>query len=594
MNVATSNALWRTLIVVLALFTVASVAIDTASLPRVMKLGIRGEPLVDAMHYADRGPTTMMVDSLSTDSPLRSAGVVPGDRIRFDDPLGYWQSRIAGDVVALTVIRDGSARRIEVTVPPARSLPPFSWAIQGLALATAVASLLIGVVVGWRRPNSIAMRGLAATSVIAPAGYSYAAAQAWHFLPIDFFGSVASLLPFATIVFFALHFPDDRPAGLRLRLARVYPWIFGLFVVAVVSWTGLLYAGHYEPFARYAVRVGVAVTALLFFGALVLGSREAEGEAKLRFRWMLGTVGVIVGTGVAFNVNFWLGTPIPQHWLLLAMNVATMLGIAGLVYAVFRHRVMDFGFALNRALVYGIASAILLLTFFGLEKLAEHYVHVEGREQNAMIDGGIALGVFLFFHRVRHWVEHHLERIFFSGWHRSEAKLRQFIAQAEHITTVDALAAAFTAEIGRFTGGAGNATYRRGAEGQYDRIDGTLRAAPSRIDADEPVVVALRADRKPARINDTRSTLPALLALPMMRRSTLDGFVLLESKSHGEPYRPDEIELLEFAVNQAGRDLHSLEAAEREQQATMLRAANEELRSIVEIAIVGRKAEAAD
>jgi len=53
-----------------------------------------------------------------------------------------------------------------------------------------------------------------------------------------------------------------------------------------------------------------------------------------------------------------------------------------------------------------------------------------------------------------------------------------------------------------------------------------------------------------------------VIALPMIHRGILSGFVVLAPRPDGNLYRPDEIELLEFAVTQVGLDLHALQVDE--------------------------------
>lgn len=473
-------------------------------------------------------------------------------------------------------------------MPAAGSLPRYHLVNYVLGALSVFIALVIGVVIGWRRTDGIALRALAATALLAPLAFPYSAPEAIHLPWLDFMGSVSMVIFVGVIVLFALNYPDDRPVGWRAKLKRIYPWFFGLHVVAAVVFFGRLYAGYFEPIAWPIFRVAEAADPALFFAGILLAWRQARGESRVRFQWILATVGAMVGVFLLGNLNAWTGKPIPVEEFELISNATLIIAELGLVYAVFRHRVFDFGFAINRALVYGAASAILLLAFFLLEKLAEHYLHVEGRGPNALIDGGIALGVFLFFHRVRHWVEHHLERLFFSTWHNNEQALRRFVKQAAHITSSDSLTAALTVEFDRFTGGAGAATYRRTADGHFQRAAGTLDGAPEIVDANEPIVVALRSDGHPVRREDTASHLPAVIALPMSHRAVLDGFILVGPKRSKEIYRPDEIELLGFAAHQVGLDYHALEAAAFESEAAVLRASNQEMRSLLELALVGQ------
>ena len=595
MKPSTSTAVWRCFIVSLAIIAGTQFFIELISLPRILTLGVRAERLDTSRFLPERGPTTFIIDSIPPASPLVAAGVQPGDRLRYDRPLDRWYSRVAGDKLSLTVIRGDSSRHVEVVMPAADSLPRYAIATQVLGALTSLLALVLGVAVGWRRTDSIALRALAVASLQVPLTFPFSAPEAIHLLWLDYLGSVATALGPGAMVFFAVNYPDDSPVGLRAIIKRVYPWLFGLHVIAAVIYMGRLYSGYLEPLAFPVFMVAGVVEPVLFLAAILLGWHNASGESRVRFQWILGTLGAIMTTILAGKLNNAIGSPIPAELFDVTANVAVLVAVLGFTYAIFRHRVFDFGFAINRALVYGVVTLILLLAFFGLEKLAEHNLHVESREKNALLDGGIALVVFLFFHRVRHAVEHYLERLFFSKWHNNEKALRHFIKQAEHITRSDALMAALTVELDRFTDAAGNATYRRDAEGHFERAAGTLEGAPEIIDANEPMVVALRTNRLPTRCSDTKSYLSFAVALPMTYRADLDGFVLIGGKLSKPIYRPDEMELLGFAANQIGLDLHALEAEELRQDATeherevaLLRANNREMRMLVELALAGQ------
>lgn len=60
-----------------------------------------------------------------------------------------------------------------------------------------------------------------------------------------------------------------------------------------------------------------------------------------------------------------------------------------------------------------------------------------------------------------------------------------------------------------------------------------------------------------------------MLALPMFHRADLIGLVLIGAKPNTDTYRPDEEEVLAFAVHRIGLDLDALriEALERETDA---------------------------
>jgi hypothetical protein len=237
-----------------------------------------------------------------------------------------------------------------------------------------------------------------------------------------------------------------------------------------------------------------------------------------------------------------------------------------LAYAILRHRVLNIGFAINRVMVYGAASAGMLLSFGLIEWVAHHLLDFAGREKSVWLDAGIALGIFLVFHRLRHWGEKQIERLFFHTWHVKEQALRQFVKEAPFISRPEALLSAFTAALDRFTSGAAHALYRRTPEGDYRRVAATLVDAPITVDADEPLAVSLRASQAPVHPSDAHSALPGELALPSIHHGQLDGFVLLGTKPDGETYRPDEKDVLGFTAHQVGLDFRALRMEQLERE----------------------------
>ncbi len=193
---------------------------------------------------------------------------------------------------------------------------------------------------------------------------------------------------------------------------------------------------------------------------------------------------------------------------------------------------------------------------FGLiEWAVEHFVHIEGREKSALIDAGIALGVFLAFHRVRDFVEHYIESWFFHSWHSNEAQLRTFVKEASFVGKAAALAKAFVDELTRFSGGATCALYEASASRTFTLKGGEGAAV---MDGDDVVVVKMRAGRDLVEAADG-------LYLPIIYRTDLTGFIRMGLKPGGEGYRPDECEVLTYAAHSVGLDLHALKVEELEQ-----------------------------
>jgi hypothetical protein len=295
--------------------------------------------------------------------------------------------------------------------------------------------------------------------------------------------------------------------------------------------------------------------------------RRSTGAVRQRVQWV-GIAIAIRFAAMALGTLPFLDFVRTQEYV-GAQLVVTILANIALAYGILRHRVFDVGLAVNRALVYGIVSLVLLVSFGLLEWTAHHFVSFEEAEKNTLVDAGIALGLYLVFHRLRHSVEHFVERLFFHKWHANETRLRRFVQQAAHITAPLALVDACLTALQHFSGNAGAALYRLEG-GRYALAGSTGLAAPQTAGIDDPLAVALRTDQASGVPADCASALPGALALPMTLRGELQGFILLGQKPNGGAYRADEIAVLEFAAHQVGLDLQALRSDQLEAQVRRL------------------------
>jgi len=174
-----------------------------------------------------------------------------------------------------------------------------------------------------------------------------------------------------------------------------------------------------------------------------------------------------------------------------------IFAIALLSYSVLQSRHFDVGFVLHRTLVYGVVSFSLLASFGLAEWTADHFLPQAWHGADEYYSAGIALTLFLSFHRLRDWVEHHIERLFFHHWQQNEAELRRFVAAAGHFEQMQALCDAFAKEIVRFSGGAGAALYLRRLDGIYHLEAGALDEAQPEHADDDRTLALMKAERRP-------------------------------------------------------------------------------------------------
>jgi hypothetical protein len=558
---------WRLLLALALLTTAASVTASLSNFARsaglLRDIGPIGMTLVQPVGTPVGWSE---VKDLWPVGPARAAGLVQGDLVRIDRPLGYsWR---ADQPIPITVERGGEHFSRTLVIPPlvqdTGSLNLFVLAGIGSLVATGFGALLL---LRGRGNRAAALLGVillllaASGGRILPWAPSVAVLQFWVAILLPSYALVSFLWPF-----FAL----EVSGGARSRGQARFV-VGGALVFAVLSATAELGRSVPFPIPVFGAGLWIAVIAAnQLFGYAVIASNYRHNDPATRNRIKIVVMAFVcyavaealnVGTEIQLNSGIHPAQLVPLRIGLTAMS---LVGLALLAYAVLRQRLFDLNFAVNRTLVYGAVSFILLATFGLAEWGAERLMPEAWHEGSAFFSAGVALALFLSFHRLRDWVEKHVERLLFSSWHRNEAALRRFASSAAHFEQSPALYRAFVEEVTRFAQGAGAAFYLRAAPSGYKRCAGKLPGARAAYVEDDRAFALMRAERRPITTRETPTPLAGVLALPMLDHGKLAGFVLLDRKPDGTDYRPDEVEVLGWAAHQVGLDLQAMHAGELE------------------------------
>jgi len=591
---------WRG--IAIGLFAAVGVLLSLQSnTERLRGFGIFGVSANGTLGYASDKivgqPGWEQITAVAPGGAAAKVGLTPGTRIRFEHSYEANVDFAAGRGVGVIALGTGDERsnaphhvtlvaqpRSFAELPLEDELDEIVYSIgQWLALALGVLVL----VRGWGSLTALAL-GLGLL------GYSHE-----NVVPIWV------TQPVATILLQVLnHVIEFSGLGLLLLPAALYAervrspsrrWKIALGVIATL-WAGMILLrlwcdvldASYAVVGDGAALFWVLLFALNFQGIYWSwhGRRDASGADRARFSTIL-----IATIAQIFNGFFFIAAGLLELrgddingimiriGLLLVVNLLIPLTLA---YAVLRHRVIDLGFAINRTIVYGSVSAILLASFGLIEWAIEHLLPEEWVKASAWIDAGAALMVYLAFHRVHDAVEHRVEDIFFRKWRQNEEALRRFVATAPHFDDEATLATAFADELSRFAGEGPVALYRRdsAARGKaFLRVAGSWDASPPSLPGDDPAYALMRAEGRPLDLSETRSGLPGVLALPMLDHGTLTGLVLMDLKAGGALFRPDEIAILGRAAHDVGLALTALRAGHIEAENHQLKIENQLLKA---------------
>jgi len=151
-------------------------------------------------------------------------------------------------------------------------------------------------------------------------------------------------------------------------------------------------------------------------------------------RWLLwATVIGFSGPLVSFAFIS-MGRPIPLEGV---VNLSFLAVPLGYTYAVLRHRVIDVGFVLTRALSLTILTTVLVVLFFVVESLLVRLA--VGHAESMLVQIGFSLGLGMLFNKARAWLEGRLERVLFRRRYELEASLRTLGERADSFEDEDAL-----------------------------------------------------------------------------------------------------------------------------------------------------------
>jgi hypothetical protein len=497
------------------------------------------------------------VQSVEPGSRAAALGISTGDLLRPSNRFVFRQIPVAGETLHFVRVSPGVATPMTLLVNRATT-PPMAVPNRLDRLLDDSVRILIclgGIFILWRgRSRSSFLLGLGLIALMPfPANW----------LPL-------TPLPFGmwnagvdTLFYLGqLALPLFAMAFLTEAQIRVPPWAkqaFWLaFTVAAVTFAvdlvfppGLFPSWVYFVDRSLIVPSGLSPFALAI-GILTVGWRRGTAESRHRVVLLLLALSLILLSNSLFIV-FDTSSKANPRALTAVSSVCRMSGSLLFVYAILRHRVIDVGFTLNRTLVYGGVSAILLAAFALLEWGLHQVLALEGWEGGALLSAGLAVAVFLAFHPVRRFVEHYVSTIFFRPWRNKEQALRKFVHEAGFFKDAARLGAAFSDALERFSG-VPCCVYRVADDGSYICATGKMPTAH----ADDAVAVALRARGEPCDIEGATTAIDGAHAFPMMHGHDLEGFAVLGRKLEGERYRPDEIELIEWASRQLGLDLFAL------------------------------------
>ncbi len=587
--------LWQTVVFGLCavgLFAIAESAWATYNLEGDIFGGSVYNPITTAP-FLDR------FDSVVPGSLADGSGMRAGDAIdlrRMTRAARYWERNelLAGQPIALRIVRNGAERTLIITPVPYTRIPfwsssqwLFNWAFWlGSALSLSIAALLM-----WRRPDSTEVRLLALTLAFINLGENLFPINGWltpwpnldvalNVVAQFIFGAGVALLASYALLF-------GRPVSLARRLLTALAYASA--ALSVLIWTGAAQGGPgpggvlgiaglwfgtldlhawlaTRPVPLFAVVVGPPAIALL---CAVVAVRAANGAERPRVAWATGSLAVLYLFGIATVQSYFTTNAVLYYWIL---NTAWFAAPLGLMYALLSRRLLDVGFVLNRAAVFAGVSLLVVGIFTLVEWALGGWLHSAGRVANVAVSAAIALALGLSLHQIHKRVDRFVDNVFFRKRNEDERALKRFAREAAFITDPGVVVDRATETLEQHADASSVEFALYDGDGHYGNVN-----------ENDAALVTLRASHEIVDLHLASTALKGEFAYPMLARGRLVGALVLGPKTSGEPYAPDESVAIAQLAHGVGVALDLLGARTTE--------ANEEIRaSLRSLEVLGRAA----
>ncbi len=532
--------------------------------------------------------------------PAANAGIEAGDRIVYQRLPVYARLNAIenewvepGTPLSLVVVRSGNPRTVllqSVALPSLYGMASLSFAFAGLALCAVSLALVL------LRPSRMTWGfALVSLPLLRPdvmVRWSQHASPAWG-LTYEIFVALLYALQTAGMLIFASRFPADEPAGFNRLIDRLAVPI-GLLVAAiyiyidVCIWFSPFPPPHWMLFAQDYVAASLPSLAALV--AIATTYARSAGSLRSRLAPTLVAFVVLIVSATAQQFGSVL-TSNPGRTLLLyfAFSFSAVLVAVAVAYGVIRHRVIDVNFIVGRTLVYSILTIFAVAVFSLIEYLFGKLLERGGLAMVLEILAAVCLGRSLNYLHGR--LDRFIDVVLFRRRHLAEARLERTAATLPHANSRELVADLLIAEPADALDLASAAVFVQSEdETRYvrTRAESWDDENAAELDTDDHLVVRLRAELGPVRLEDVRwprTDVPGgkrqpIYAVPVAVGNRLEAIALYGGHTGGEDLDPDERKIVRALASAAALAYDHIRALELRKSLDEARGENASLRQV--------------
>jgi hypothetical protein len=295
--------------------------------------------------------------------------------------------------------------------------------------------MAIGAIIFWRRPDDRMAFLVSLVLLMYWTGITFP----YHLLELPRFWEISSavvvLVGTSSIFLFMYVFPDGHFVP---RWAR---WPALASIVAIVPGTLFPYSSlsvWRHPLLNALVSVGI-------FSAIVLVQIYrykwvSDATQRQQTKWVvLGIVAAAVGYCMFLVLNLLQGGVLISLIGYTAALFLLVLLMISIVVAVLRYRLYDIDLLINRTLVYGSLTALLVLVYFGGVTATQAVFRALTGQGSTLAVVVSTLVIAALFNPLRWRIQSFIDRRFYRKKYDARKTLEAFSATLRHETDLDAL-----------------------------------------------------------------------------------------------------------------------------------------------------------
>jgi hypothetical protein len=241
------------------------------------------------------------------------------------------------------------------------------------------------------------------------------------------------------IVFLLLLFPTGRLPSSRWR---PFAWVSGAVISAGVIWSSAISPDVGFNVPPSPVQLSVLLLGGVAAASVVVGRRGARRVERQQIKWLL-YVGPIFFVASGLHIGFYYFWLAEGSWGLWASYLLVIVGglsvPIAIGVAILRYRLYEIDLIINRTLVYGSLSAMLVALYFGgIVVLQRVFVSLTGQQSTLAVVVS-TLVIAALFVPLRRRVQGFVDRRFYRRKYDARKTLEAFSLKLRDETDLNAL-----------------------------------------------------------------------------------------------------------------------------------------------------------